>query len=67
MEKIQQNRSSEAAGQQNDSKITGQQPGRQSPAGTEQETGNPQKSADKTEQHSESGFPQQEGETLGTP
>jgi hypothetical protein len=65
MEKNQHNSSTEATESQNNSSFTGNQPGQQPPA-PDQIPGSADVPAGK-ETHSESSFPQQEGETLGTP
>lgn len=67
MEKNQHNTTTKGSGQEAETTFLGSQPGQQLPAGAPQgETGS-QNSTQETEQHSESSFPRQEGETLGTP
>ncbi len=67
MEKNQHNSSGEAVRQQSDDSFTGNQPGQQPPVSSSQTEENGLNVSTEKEQHSESSFPQQEGETLGTP
>ena len=67
MEKNQHNNSAENAGQQSESTFSGSQPGQQLPANAEQIDNSGKAGQEEKEQHSESSFPRQEGETLGTP
>jgi hypothetical protein len=67
MEKNQHNSSAEKPYRKSNSDDGSQRPGQQLPAGLNAAAANEQEGAGETEQHSESSFPQQEGETLGTP
>lgn len=67
MEKNQQNNSNGSKEGQHNHDFTGNQAGQQPPADTSQTTGSSPVDPGKKEQHSESSFPQQDGETLGTP
>jgi hypothetical protein len=66
MEKNQHNSNNSPTEQQNND-ATGMQPGQQLPPGAEQGMETKAAVPDQPEQHSESSFPQQDGETLGTP
>jgi hypothetical protein len=67
MEKIQHNSSTENTESLSTSGLTGNQPGQQIPAGNNSQSSLQENASETKEQHSESSFPQQEGETLGTP
>ena len=66
MEKNQHNSNNSPAPQQ-DNNATGMQPGQQLPPDAEQGMETKAAVPGQPEQHSESSFPQQDGETLGTP
>lgn len=66
MEKNQQDSGAGKEQSQEQHHFSGNQPGQQLPAGTQQEKRETDVS-EKKEQHSESSFPQKDGETLGTP
>ena len=65
MEKKQHLASNEEHG--NEKTFSGNQPGQQPPSGEGQSTANKRSNEQKKERHSESSFPKQGEETLGTP
>lgn len=67
MEKNQHNSSIEKADSTGTGGFTGNQPGQQIPVGDNAQATQQESPPKKEEQHSESSFPEQEGETLGTP
>lgn len=67
MEKNQHNSSTEAMGEHNNNGFTGDQPGQRQQADTSQTIEPKSTESGKDEKHSESSFPQQDNETLGTP
>jgi hypothetical protein len=67
MEKNQHNSNAATTNDQNNSGLTGNQPGQQLPAGHQAEDLDTPNVPEEKVRHSESSFPKQNGETLGTP
>lgn len=67
MEKNQHNNNTASTEEQNDAVFTGNQPGQQLPDKTHTDASKSPSASGETVEHSESSFPKEDNETLGTP